>query len=1049
MQQLNFIFPEQAIDRNPLVMSPEISLEEVVRLMNQDWRSSCQLSESKEATAASLVASIHEGYVLAIADSQLQGILTERDLVRLISSGVNWREMTLAQVMQRDVITLRSTDVQNIIFTALNLLRRYQIQHLPIVDENDLVRGLITPSSLHQALQGANLLKVRTVREVMSRAIHASPNTSVLEVAQLMTDYRVSCIPIVETNASDKLLHPVGIITETDLVQFQLLELDLARIKAQTVMSSPLFIAQAEDTLWAVQQQLERHPIRQLVVVGNSGELLGVIAQNNLLQAIDLRDLDSSLAILQNRSQLERETIAALQRQNAFLTRQVKQQRTKLQERSQREQLVATIALRIRQSLDLKAILNTTVTEVRQLIDADRVLIYRFEADYSGVVTNESVGDRRWSIVNTVVRDTCFEKGWLEPFRQGHLSQNADIYRSNLNQSHIEFLEGFQVKANIAIPILLTNETTSLRNLWGLLIVHQCSASRNWQESELELLQLLATQIAIAIQQGEFYQQAQNEIARRKQIEVEIRESETQLRTALDAAALGTWNWNLTTNEVGLSERARSLFGFNEGEFTVTLNAILNRIDPEERTAMDEQITKALAQGGLYEIETRLQLPNDKYRWVLARGHVLTNSVGQPRRMVGVIADISEKKQLAEQSLQHQRLESLGSLAGGIAHDLNNIFTPILMSVQLLPLTLTAEGDRAQASLQGGERLTHLDPRSRELIQMLENNVKRGSALVQQVLSFAKGIEGERGIVQVKHLIKELQQFAIETFPKSLEIKTNVSPDLWAIKGDAAQIYQILLNLAINAKDAMLDGGLLNISATNLAMDERCVREQERGEVGSHIVISVSDTGSGIAEENRERIFDPFFSTKKATGGTGLGLATVKKIVESHQGSIDVVSQIGQGTQFTIVLPAIHTPEAQLPEHSLIPKGRDELILVADDEATIREITRASLETHNYRVITANDGIDAIASYVQNRTEVAVVLINMMMPGMDGMTAILTLQKIDPQIKIIAISGGNSIERLLSDRGLQIDSFLAKPYSTHTLLQTIRDVLSHQYERRS
>jgi PAS domain S-box-containing protein len=1021
MQQNSFISLEQAVERNPIVVSPEIFLEEVVRLMSLGWASSCQLLKSDRAT--DLVASMCKDYVLAIAESRLLGIFTESDLVQLISSGTSWRKMTLGEVMNQNVVTLQSTSQD--IFAVLNLLVQHQIHHLPIVDRNYRLQGLITQDSLCQALQLADFLKIRTVREVMTRAIHAFPTVSVLEVAQLMTDYRVSCIPITEARESDELLRPVGIVTETDIVQFQLLELNLAQIQAQTVMSTPLFLARPEDSLWAVHQQLERHLIRHLVVVGEEGELLGVITQNNL-QAIAMW---GTLTRSEERSKPEGESTESLEKRNTHLTNQIARQTSELQKQSQREQLVATIALRIRQSLDIQSILNTTVAEVRQLINADRVLIYRFEADDSGIVTNESVSDSQWSILDLVVKDSCFESAWIESFQQGHISSNANIERSNLSQCHLKFLKGFQVKANIAIPILLRDEDAPLESLWGLLIVHQCSAPREWQQSELELLQLLATQIAIAIQQAELYQQAQKEITRRKQVEAEIRKSESQLRTALDAAALGTWSWNIITNEVSLSERSQSLFGFNLGEFPGTLDAVLNRLHPQDRLKMDEKTFEAIASKELYDLETRVLLPNGNSRWLSARGHVLPNPEGQPEQMVGVIADISEKKQLEEQFLRHQRLESLGSLAGGIAHDLNNIFTPILMSVQLFPVTLA-----------------QIDPRSRELIQMVENNVKRGSALVQQILSFAKGIEGERGIVQVKHIITDIRQFAIETFPKSLEIRTNVSPNLWTIKGDAAQIYQILLNLAINAKDAMPDGGLLNISADNLSIDEQYVREHCQAQVGFYIVIAVSDTGSGIAEENRELIFEPFFSTKKETGGTGLGLATVKKIVQSHHGTIDVVSQIGQGTQFTIILPAVRTSETELLEHSAIPKGREELILVADDEATIREITRASLVTHNYRVITASNGIEAIASYVQNQTEVAVVLINMMMPGMDGTTAILTLQKIDPNIKIIAISGRHFSPQTLSDRNLHISRFLAKPYSTYTLLQTIKDVLT-QHEK--
>ncbi|VEP15184.1 PAS domain S-box (modular protein) [Hyella patelloides LEGE 07179] len=1020
----NFIALEQAIEREPLAVSPELPLEEVIDLMSQSWTNSCLLVGEDRVAEAKSIASVDYSCVLAIANSQLLGIFTERDLVRLISTGRSLNGKTLAEVMTKEVITLTSTESQDI-FAALNLLREHKISHLPITDENHRLLGLITQGSLRQALQSLDLLKFRTVKEVMSRAIHAPPTVSVLEIAQLMADYQVSCIPIVETAKS---LRPIGIITERDLVQFQLLELNLEEITAQAVMSTPLFLAKPEDSLWTVQQQMEQRLLRRLVVAGEQGELLGVITQSGLLRAINPIELRGSLDILQSRvRRLERERIEFLQRRNDYLANQIEQQTSELQDRVQREQLVATIALRIRQSLDLESILNTTVAEVRQLIEADRVLIYRFEPDRSGIVTKESVSESQWSIFHRVVKDSCFEQAWIEPYQQGHIFSVADVERTHLSQCHREFLASFQVKANIAIPILLRDENATADRLWGLLIVHQCSAPRNWQEWELELLQLLAIQVAIAIQQAELYQQAQSELARRRQAEETLQERETQLKTALDAAAMGTWSWNIATNEVILSASSQSILGFTDGEFPGTLEAIVDRIHPEDRNALNEKVTKAIDEGGLYEMETRIVLTDGKHRWLTARGHVLLDSEDRSTQMIGVTADITEKKQLEDKYLRQQRLESLGSLAGGIAHDLNNILTPIMMSVQILPITLP-----------------QIDSRSQELIQMLETNVKRGSALVKQVLSFARGIEGKRRIVQVKHLIADIRQIATETFPKSIEFQTDVSPNLWTVLGDATQIHQILLNLVINARDAMPDGGILDISAVNLTMDEEYVREHSQAQVGSYVAISITDTGIGISAENINQIFEPFFTTKENDGGTGLGLATVMTIVQSHGGFIDVVSEIGQGTRFNVFIPALEVSETDLAEHLAIPKGKGELILVVDDEATIREITRASLETHNYRVIIANNGIEAVASYVQNQAEIALVLMNMMMPEMDGTTAIRTLQKIAPNIKIIVMSGSNITYQTLSDRKLNISSFLAKPYSTYALLKAINNAVNAQ-----
>ena len=1144
MQQNSLISLEQSIEYEPLVLSPEALLSEVVELMNFSWTNSCSISVASKIAATNL-ASIHHSCAIAIANFQIQGILTEQALVRLIASGINLSQTTLGEVMTRNVVTL-SNESQDI-FAALNLFHQYKIRHLPVVDRQRHLLGLVTQHSLRQALRSTDILKFRTVREVMTRAIHALPTASVLEVAQLMTDYQVSDIPIVEIEAND-LLIPQGIITERDIVQFQLLELNLSQVQAREVMSTPLCIARPEDSLWEVQQQIERHLLQRLVVVGEQGELLGIVSQNNLLQAVEFSDLRGSLEIVEDRVRQLAE-IKSLQNSNLNLTNRVAQQVGELAERQKQEQLVAQVALRIRQSLDLGSILQTTVEEVRQLIKADRVLIYRFEPDMSGIVSTEAVSNPRWSILDRVIKDSCFEQAWIEPYQQGHIFAAADIYRAGLSPCHIEFLESFEVKANVAIPILLTAENTSER-LWGLLIVHQCSHPRNWQQSELDLLKLLTTQVAIAIQQGELYQQAQVELEQRKLAEAKLLESEvrfrsvansapvliwmsgtdklytffnqpwldftgqtleqelgngwtegmhdddrerfwqlysasferrqeftmeyrlrradgeyrwildrgvprfsengeftgyigscidisdristektlqereTQLRTALDAADLGTWIWDIGTNEVILSEGSQSILDFAPGEFPGTLEAVLKRIHAEDRDKINKQAKAAIALGGLYEVEIRLCLANNKHRWLVARGHVSLDLAGQPTRMMGIVADITEKKRMQEQSLRHQRLESLGSLAGGVAHDLNNILTPIMMSVQLLPLTLT-----------------QIDPRSREIIQMLENNVQRGSALVQQVLSFARGVQGEFGVVQVKHLIRDIHQIARETFPKSIEIRIDISPQLWTVRGDATQIHQILLNLAINAKDAMPEGGLLDISAVNLVIDEAYLQENPQAKVGSYVAISVVDTGVGIAPEVLQQIFEPFFTTKAEDGGTGLGLATVINIVQNHGGFIDVTSQVNQGTQFNVFFPAVEATNTGPSDSVTIAQGKKELILIVDDEATIREITKASLEAHNYRVMLAKDGIEAVANYVKNREDIAVVLMNMMMPAMDGMTAIRTLQKINPQVKIIAVSGRNFTERTFSDRQVNIKNFIAKPYTTQALLQVVKEVV--------
>ncbi|HEY9858587.1 MAG TPA: ATP-binding protein, partial [Candidatus Obscuribacterales bacterium] len=283
---------------------------------------------------------------------------------------------------------------------------------------------------------------------------------------------------------------------------------------------------------------------------------------------------------------------------------------------------------------------------------------------------------------------------------------------------------------------------------------------------------------------------------------------------------------------------------------------------------------------------------------------------------------------------------------------------------------------------------------------------------------------------------------AKETFPKSIEIYTDVPQELWTVSGDATQLHQVLINLCVNARDAMIDGGTLSITAENLVIDDNYARMHLDAQVGPHIAMTVSDTGSGIAPKILDRIFEPFFTTKELGKGTGLGLSTVMGIVKSHGGFIHVTSKPKQGTQFQVFLPAT---ESTLPqptvENADLPWGRNEQILVVDDEAAIRDITKTSLEAFGYRVITAHDGIDAIALYAQHKQEISAVLVDIMMPAMDGSTTIRTLQKINPQLKTIAMSGLVTSDKLTAAANAGVKTFLTKPFTAKELLQTLQQLL--------
>ncbi|MGL5059433.1 MAG: hybrid sensor histidine kinase/response regulator, partial [Microcoleus sp.] len=679
--------------------------------------------------------------------------------------------------------------------------------------------------------------------------------------------------------------------------------------------------------------------------------------------------------------------------------------------------------------------------------------------------------------------------------------------------------------------------------LWGLLIAHQCSAPRQWQQSEIDLLRQLATQVGIAIQQSELYEQTRRELSERQRMQAFLEASEERFRTLSAAAPIGICQTNvagscLYTNDrwqemSGLSfedclgdgwlqaihPKDRSTFfaawdtylqGASERlpDFRIVtpqgeIRWVSARVAPIESATgeiagyvrIDEDITdrklaaqKITQQAALIDIATDAILVRDLdnrilfwsqgaerlYGWtaaevlgeiaqelferefsfqlneglniaiekgfwqdeleqvtktgqkiiVASRWTLVRDEFGQPKSILAVNSDITEKKQLEAQFYRAQRLESIGTLASGIAHDFNNLLTPMLAVAQLLPL-----------------KIPNLDEQTRRLLLMLENSAKRGANLVQQVLSFSRGTEGKRVILQVGHLLLEAVNLAQRTFPKSIEISTDISTrELWTISADATQIHQVLMNLLVNARDAMPNGGNLTIAIENRYLDENYARMNLEACVGSYVAIVVSDTGTGIPSDAIERIFDPFFTTKEVGRGTGLGLATVLGIVKNHGGFIRVSSELGKGTQFQVFLPAAEgTPSQLTPEEERL-RGNGELILIADDEETIREIIKTSLENCNYRTILASDGIEAIALYAEHKQEISVVLIDLMMPNLDGWTAIRTLQTINPQIDVIATSGLPVNGSLALPE--EVKAFLPKPYTLDELLSALHDLIS-------
>lgn len=507
------------------------------------------------------------------------------------------------------------------------------------------------------------------------------------------------------------------------------------------------------------------------------------------------------------------------------------------------------------------------------------------------------------------------------------------------------------------------------------------------------------------------------DITERKRSEATIREQAALLDIVPNAIVVRDLDDHITLWNAG----AERLYGWTSGEVIGKPPFEILYRDNAEVYAVAKQV---LFETGIWHGELHQLTQSGKPITVESRWMLLRNSAGEPDAILIVNSDITEKKKLEQQFLRAQRMESIGTLAGGIAHDLNNVLSPILLSVQILQRHITNE-------------------LSQRMLSTLEASAKRAADLVKQVLTFARGIEGERVEIQVRHLVGEIEKIVNDTFPKSIQIQTAIPKDLWTLSGDATQLHQILLNLCVNARDAMPHGGLLKIRAENLNLDKHFATMYADAMPGPYILLEVSDTGFGIPPSIQQKIFEPFFTTKDIGKGTGLGLSTVQAIVKSHNGFIDVLSEVGRGAKFRIYIPAIPASESKQAEHSdeELPLGNGELILVVDDEVSIREITKETLETYGYRVLTASEGTEAIALYAQQFSNIHVVITDVLMPIMDGLSTIRALQKMNPEIKIIAASGLTLNKGLIDTSNLNVETFLSKPFTAEKLLKTLASVL--------
>ena len=500
------------------------------------------------------------------------------------------------------------------------------------------------------------------------------------------------------------------------------------------------------------------------------------------------------------------------------------------------------------------------------------------------------------------------------------------------------------------------------------------------------------------------------DISERKKTEAHSREQVALLNQTRDLIIVTDLNGCVTF----WNEGAERLSGWLRTEIVGQPVAALLVPGQAERSASIRQIVN---ETGNWQGEVRIQSKSGAAFDLDLRVTLLRDVDGNPTGRLNVGTDITEKKKLEEQFFRVQRIESIGMLASGIAHDLNNVLTPILMTAPMLRRNAT-------------------DPLDLRLLETLEHSAERGASLVRQILSFAHGTAGEPRLLQIKHIARDLIEVIEETFPKSLQLEHDFPNEIWPISANPTQIHQVLLNLCVNARDAMPKGGTLSLSTANRRLDEAQAAAIPGARPGAFVLLEVRDTGTGIPPEALAHIWEPFFTTKGEAKGTGLGLSTVRGIVENHRGFIALQTAAGTGTTFQVYLPAAETEDATVASvHPFLPRGNGELILLVDDEVNNRDVTHATLARYGYRVLVAGNGTEAIALFVPRREEIRLVITDLNMPNLDGSALARILLRLKPDLRILAISG-------LVPKPVDIPAdFLAKPFKTEVLLFKVHAML--------
>jgi PAS domain S-box-containing protein len=509
----------------------------------------------------------------------------------------------------------------------------------------------------------------------------------------------------------------------------------------------------------------------------------------------------------------------------------------------------------------------------------------------------------------------------------------------------------------------------------------------------------------------------EQDIAKRQRTEDKLREAESRYRTLFEQSPDGIVIIDPeTARPLEFNAAAHRQLSYTREEFARLNFADIDASDKPED--IRSRIARTMSEGRSdFESLHRTRQGDTRNVHVTAQivdiqGHPVYHCIWR---------DITERLKSERLDRRSQRLEAIGTLAGGVAHDLNNALVPILMGVEILRMQYPKESD---------------------IVDLFESSAKRAAELVRQLLTFAKGAEGERISIQLAHLAKEMHDIMRGTFPKNIQLVVSCDRDLPTVLGDATQLHQVLLNLCVNARDAMPHGGTLTLEAQRATVDAVTASHILDARPGNYVAVQVRDTGTGIPFDVLDRIFDPFFTTKGPDKGTGLGLSTVMGIVKGQGGFIQVYSQPGQGSTFTVYLPAegVENNLTQAPKTESVFRGQGETILIVDDEAGMRSVACAVLRRLNFKAVTANDGADGLLQAAKHRADLRAIITDLHMPHMDGIRFIQVLRRMLPNIPVVVTSGLLDEAAAKQFKTLGAVAHLDKPFTESQLAAVLQSI---------